>query len=431
MLAQTHGCLEHRWRIPAALIKKAGDSERETAGAREEFRATVEFNQLKVLSAFRENAISETHFYGTTGYGFHDTGREALDRLCAGIFNAERALVRWQLVSGTHALSSVLFGVLRPGDLWLSLTGSPYDTLHPVIDGGGRWQGSLREWGIRYREIPLTVDHDVDLDHVGEALAEKPRMAYIQRSLGYTWRPSLTLDRIQAIISHVKSHSPGTVVMVDNCYGEFVETREPLEAGADVVGGSLIKNLGGGIAPCGGYIAGREDVVERAAISLTSPGIGPDEGATMGMTRLLMQGLFMAPTTAGHAVEGAIWASHLLSSLGFPVMPRWDEKRTDIIQAIGLGSPERLKAFCRGIQGSSPVDSFAVPEAVSMPGYRDPIIMAGGTFVQGSSIELSADGPLRDPYAVYLQGGLSYHHVKFGVLNALTEMAKENLLTLR
>ncbi len=429
MLSSTKTCLEDEWHIPAALLQKAEVSERETAHIRAEFRAIVEYNQLKVLSAFREQAIAETHFYGTTGYGFHDAGREALDRLCARIFRAEKALVRWQFVSGTHALSSVLFGVLRPGDLWLSLIGSPYDTLHPVIDGGGQWQGSLKEWGVRYREIPLTAGHDVDLERVGDALAEKPKMAYIQRSLGYTWRPSLSLEKMERIISFIKSRAPGTIVMVDNCYGEFVEVKEPLEAGADVVGGSLIKNLGGGIAPCGGYIAGREAIVDQAAISLTSPGIGPDEGATMGMTRLLMEGLFLAPATVGHAVEGAILASHLLNSLGFPVMPGWQEKRTDIIQAIGLGSPERLKAFCRGIQQSSPVDSFAVPEAVNMPGYRDPIIMAGGTFVQGSSIELSADGPLREPYAVYLQGGLSYHHVKIGVLKALAEMIKENLIT--
>lgn len=430
MLSLTKELLCGQFEISPSLLERAEESEKATEERRKEFRQIVEFNQLKVLAAFTRHQVSESHFAGTTGYGFHDPGRETIDRICADIFKAEKGLVRCQIVSGTHALSSILFGNLRPGHRWLSITGKPYDTLHPVIDGNERWEGSLREWGIEYEEVPLTGQHQFDVAGIKSALGRKPRLVYLQRSLGYSYRPSIALAEMQKAIEVIKSHDPSIIVMVDNCYGEFVEPAEPLEMGADVIGGSLIKNLGGGIAPAGGYIAGKEEAVDHASISLTSPGIGPEEGATMTMNRPIAQGLFMAPSTVGQAVEGAIWASHLMSQLGFSTLPAWDAPRTDIIQGILLGGEAHLKSFCRGIQKSSPVDSFAVPEAVSMPGYRDPIIMAGGTFIQGSSIELSADGPLREPFAVYLQGGLSYHHVKIGVLRALHELAKDGLLKL-
>lgn len=428
MRAETEKLLKKSWNISPALLKRADLSEEMTAEMREERRSITEYNQLRVCAAFCEERVEEHHFAGSTGYGFHDSGRDTLDRLFARIFGGEEALVRWQFVSGTHALASILFGNLRPGDRWLSIVGAPYDTLHPVIDGSSQWPGSLREWGIEYDEISLTSDHRIDTEKLSEAMTENTRLVYIQRSLGYTFRPSLSLETLTEAIGNIKSLQPSCRVMVDNCYGEFVEISEPLHCGADIIGGSLIKNSGGGIAPAGGYIAGKADMVRRAAVYLTSPGIGPDEGATLGINRLLFQGLFMAPSVVGQAVEGAIWAAHLLESLGFRVLPSWDGKRTDIIQAVMLGSKASQRAFCRGIQKSSPVDSFAVPEAVSMPGYRDPIIMSGGTFIQGSSIELSADGPEREPYAVYLQGGLSYHHVKAGVLCALQELLNEGIL---
>lgn len=430
MLNKTKTFLNQVYEIPEKILQLSEASEKTTEAIRRKFRQVVEYNQLKVLSAFKKYRLSESHFAGTTGYGFNDSGRETLDKICAEIFGAEKGLIRWQFVSGTHALSSVLFGNLRPGDRWLSITGKPYDTLHPVIDGQGRWEGSLKEWGIEYEEVPLTEDSKLDYDGIRRALQKKPRLIYIQRSLGYCFRPSIGLDEMERVTEFVKSYDPSIIVMVDNCYGEFVEAREPLQIGADVIGGSLIKNPGGGIAPAGAYIAGKSEIVHRASIHLTSPGIGPDEGATMAVNRLIFQGLFLAPSIVGQAIEGAIWASHLVSQLGLIPLPTWNARRTDLIQGILLGGEAHLKSFCRGIQKSSPVDSFATPEAVYMPGYRDPIIMAGGTFIQGSSIELSADGPLREPFAVYLQGGLSYSHVKIGVLNALSELVKDGLMNI-
>lgn len=428
MLNITKSMLSSTFGISPELLDLGEASEKATQAKRRELRQIVEFNQLKVLEAFKKNHVSECHFAGTTGYGLHDTGRETLDRICADIFRAERGLIRWHFVSGTHALSSILFGNLRPGDRWVAVTGRPYDTLHPVIDGKDRFAGSLREWGIEYSDVPLTTENALDLRGIKRALGKKTRLIYIQRSLGYTFRPSITLDAMDSLIRLVKSQDPSIIVMVDNCYGEFVESAEPIEMGADIIGGSLIKNPGGGIAPTGAYIAGKSEFVERACVHLTSPGIGPDEGATLDVNRLIFQGLFLAPSVVGQAMEGAIWASHLLSALKIRTLPAWDARRSDIIQGILLGSEAHLRAFCRGIQKCSPVDSFATPEPVYMPGYRDPVIMAGGTFIQGSSIELSADGPVREPFAVYLQGGLSYHHVKVGVLGALQELRNDGLL---
>ncbi len=428
MLAQTAGILADKWQIPDKIIELANVSENATLRKREEIKKIGAYNQLRVLTAMKEHGVSEYHFSGTTGYGFHDDGREVLDQVFAKIFAAEKALVRLQFVSGTHALSSVLFGNLRPGDRWISIVGAPYDTMLPVIDGRGGWKGSLKEWGINYDQVELTGGYKFDPEAIAKSLEKKTKLVYIQRSLGYTWRPPINLEEMQKIIGFIKEISPETIVMVDNCYGEFAEICEPTAIGADITGGSLIKNAGGGIAPAGGYIAGKAELVENASIYLTSPGIGPDEGATLGVNRLLFQGIFTAPVTVSGALEGAVWASHLLQSLGFDVMPLPQDSRTDIIQGIKFASAKKMNAFCKGIQNSSPVDSMATPEPVDMPGYRDPITMAGGTFVQGSSIELSCDGPLREPYSAYLQGGLSFWHIQFGVMNALAEMNRLDML---
>lgn len=422
MLSQTKDILRFKWGISDRLIKSAEEAEKSTLEARLRIKEIGAHNQLKVLTAFKRHGVSDYHLKGTTGYGFGDAGRDVLDEIYADVFGAEKALVRMQFVSGTHALASVLFGVLRPGDKWISVIGTPYDTMAPVIQGGNRWRGSLSEWGIEYGEIPLDVNYSFDKGKIKEALKEKIKLVYIQRSLGYTWRPSVNLEMIREIAAYIKSLSPETVIMADNCYGEFADTEEPISVGADVMAGSLIKNAGGGLSPAGGYVAGRKDIVEKASVYLTSPGIGPDEGATLGVLRLMYQGFFMAPSIVSGAIEGAIWASAMLKSFGFEVLPEPDGVRTDIIQGIKFSDPEIMKSFCKGIQNASPIDASAVPEAVDMPGYRDPIIMAGGTFVQGSSIELSCDGPLRSPYAAYLQGGLSFAHIQFGVLNALKEV---------
>jgi cystathionine beta-lyase family protein involved in aluminum resistance len=405
--------------IAPELLKQAEETDEAVFPLLKNARRISELNQLKVLKAFQEENLGEGHFAGSTGYGFHDTGRETLDRALARIMRTEAALVRWQIVSGTHALSAILFGNLRPQDEWVSITGRPYDTLQPIIGGG---PGSLEEWGIRFRSLDLLENGRVDFESLAFFLSPETRLVYIQRSRGYEWRPSFTIEEISMMIRRIREIRPNITVMVDNCYGEMVEESEPTEAGADVIAGSLIKNLGGGICPTGGYIAGRRELVENAARHLTAPGIGEEEGATLGINRVLAQGIFLSPLIVREALEGAILASCLLEKNGFEVSPRWDEKRTDIIQGIRLGSKESLETFCRAIQKAGPVDHRAVPTAAKLPGYRDPIVMAGGTFIQGSSIELSADGPLREPYAAYLQGGLSSAHVKIAVLIAITEL---------
>lgn len=402
------------------------EASRATAARREEVREQAAVRHWKVLSALQDEGLGEGHFAGTTGYGFHDAGREALDRVVARLFRTPAARLRLQIVSGTHALAAVLFGNLRPGDEVVSLTGPPYDTLAPVLGvrrpGARDWPGSLAEWGISYRELPLRDDGGVDLEAIPGFLGERTRLIFLQRSRGYTWRPSLDVARLGEAVQAVRRAGCQALVLVDNCYGELVEALEPTEMGADLVAGSLIKNLGGALAPAGGYLAGPEEAVERAMACLTAPGIGAEEGPTLGFTRLLAQGLFFAPLVVGQALEGAVWAAWILEQEGLEVSPRWDEPRTDLIQAVRLGSPEAQKAFCRGVQRAGPVDHQALPQPALQPGYRDPILMAGGTFIQGSSIELSADGPLREPYACYLQGGISLAHVQLGVLRALEEL---------
>ncbi|MNR92930.1 Methionine gamma-lyase [compost metagenome] len=385
---------------------------------------TCHVNQKKVLQAFRDHQIGEHHFAGTTGYGHGDLGREALEAVFAQIVGAEAALVRQQFASGTHALAVALFGALRPGDELLSIAGAPYDTLEEVIGLRGENQGSLMEWGVTYRELPLTPEGRVDMEAIPSALRPETKVVTIQRSRGYDWRPSLRIAEIAEIIRRVKAERPDIICFVDNCYGEFTETQEPPEVGADLIAGSLIKNPGGGIVPMGGYVAGRADLVHRAACRLTAPGIGREGGASLDMNRLLFQGLFLAPNVVSEALKGATLAARLFHDLGYPVDPAWDAPRTDIIQAVKLGSAEKLVALCRGIQEWSPVNSYVRPDPDIVPGYADNVVMAGGTFIEGSTLELSADGPLREPYVAYLQGGLTYSHCRIA-LEAVLERMKE------
>lgn len=392
----------------------------------------AEFNQLKVLSAMQENNLNEAHFAPTTGYGYNDIGRDALEAIYASIFRAEAALVRPHLVSGTHALTAALFGNLRPGDTLLSVTGAPYDTLHGVI-GIRPSSGSLAEYGIIYQQVDLLSDGSFDYDGIKNAInnsKKPPKMAAIQRSKGYSWRPSYRVSEIKELITFIKNIDPGIICMVDNCYGEFVEYTEPIEAGADMAVGSLFKNPGGGLAPAGGYVVGDRTYVEAAAIRLTAPGLGMEAGATLGVTATLMQGLFLAPQVVSGCIRGAILASSVFEKLGFPVLPRPKEPRADIVQAVKMGTEAGILAFCRGIQQAAPVDSYVVPEGAPMPGYGHNVVMASGSFIQGSTIELSADGPLRDPYIVYLQGGLTRYHAKIGVIYALNALIEAGIVSL-
>lgn len=382
----------------------------------------VEHQQWRVLSSFREHGVSEYHLQSSTGYGYDDIGRETLEKVFADLFGAELALVRPNIISGTHAIASCLYGVLRPGDELIYLTGKPYDTLHQVIGAGRDGSGSLADYGITYQEIPLTSEGEVNWEAFVQAVSERTRMVGIQRSRGYADRPSFTIAKIDEMIRQIRSIHSDLVIFVDNCYGEFVEAKEPTHIGADLIAGSLIKNPGGGLAKSGGYIAGKARWVERAASRLVAPGIGVEGGATYGYMRDYFQGLFLAPHVVGEALKGAVFTSAILEEVGFSTTPTWEEPRTDIIQQVRLGNPDLLIAFCRGIQSASPVDAHIMPEPAPMPGYTDPVIMAAGTFVQGASIELSADGPLRPPYTVYLQGGLTYAHVKIGIIQALDQM---------
>lgn len=383
----------------------------------QEIEETAELNTLHVLDAMRAVRLSEAHFTTTSGYGYDDIGRQKLDELYARVFGAERALVRTQFVSGTHALATVLFGLLRPGDALLSVTGAPYDTMQTVIGYTHPSPGSLKEFGIAYDEVPL-LDGRVDFTTLSQKVTKRTKVALIQRSRGYSLRPPLTLDDISQICRRIKDIQPDCICFVDNCYGEFVHTREPIAAGADIMAGSLIKNPGGGLAPTGGYIAGKASLVELASYRLTAPGMGDELGASLANNRLLFEGLFLAPHVVSQALKGAIFAAGVFSHLGYSVFPAFGARREDIIQAIELKASEKLIAFCRGLQNYSPVDSFAAPEPWNMPGYADPVIMAAGTFVQGASIELSADGPMRPPYNVYLQGGLTVEHAVIGILGA-------------
>ena len=390
---------------------------------------TAEVNQLKVLKAMQKNKVSDIHFASSSGYGYNDIGRETLEAVYADVFHTEAALVRPAILCGTHALTVALFGNLRPGDEILSPVGKPYDTLDGVI-GITPTAGSLAEYGVTYSQVDLLPDFSFDYDGIRAAINEKTKLVTIQRSKGYDVRPTFSVEKIGELISFIKKIKPEVICMVDNCYGEFVEELEPTDVGADMAVGSLIKNPGGGLAPIGGYVVGKEKYVDMASYRLSCPGLGKEVGASLGLNQAFYQGFFMAPTVTAGAVKGAIFAAKIYESLGFDVLPNSTEERFDIIQAVSLKSGDRLRAFCEGIQAAAPVDSFVTPEPWDMPGYNDQVIMAAGAFVQGSSIELSADGPMREPYAAYFQGGLTFNHAKFGIMMSLQKIFEKGLIDL-
>ena len=404
------------------------------AGIEEELRerfagidAVAEYNQMKVIRGMQVNRVSDIHFAATTGYGYNDLGRDTLEDVYASVFHGESALVRPQLISGTHALHVALSGNLRPGDELLSPVGKPYDTLEEVI-GIRDSVGSLKEYGVTYRQVDLLEDGSFDYEGIEKALNDRTKLVTIQRSKGYATRPTLSVARIGELIAFIKRRKPEVICMVDNCYGEFVEKMEPTDVGADMIVGSLIKNPGGGLAPIGGYIVGKRECVDKASYRLSAPGLGKEVGASLGINQQLYQGLFLSPTVVAGALKGAVFAANVYERLGFGVVPDGREPRHDIIQAITFGTPEGVIAFCKGIQAAAPVDSFVTPEPWDMPGYDSPVIMAAGAFVQGSSIELSADGPIKPPYAVYFQGGLTWYHAKLGILKSLQQLLDDGVL---
>lgn len=395
----------------------------------EEIDKNAEYNQMKVIKAMQDEKVAEMHLSGTTGYGYNDDGRDALEKVYSDIFKTEDALVRPQIICGTHALNVALSSNLRPGDELLSPVGKPYDTMDEII-GIRPSKGSLAEYGITYAQVDLLPDGGFDYEGIKNAINERTKLVTIQRSKGYASRPTLSVERIGELISFIKGIKPDVICMVDNCYGEFVERIEPSEVGADMIVGSLIKNPGGGLAPCGGYIAGKKECVEQAAYRLSSPGLGKEVGATLGVNQSFYQGLFLSPVVVAGALKGAIFAANVYEKAGFVVRPDGSEPRYDIIQAVELGSADGLLAFCKGIQAAAPVDSFVTPEPWPMPGYDSDVIMAAGAFVQGSSIELSADGPLKEPYSVFFQGGLTWYHAKLGIMMSVQKMFEKDLIKL-
>ncbi|AOM83104.1 methionine gamma-lyase family protein [Salisediminibacterium beveridgei] len=402
------------------LIRIKQETEKRIRPILEEREIISEENQRKVLDAFQSEEIADFHLHGSTGYGYDDAGRERLEAIYAKVFKAEASVVRPQLVSGTHAISTALFGMLRPGDELMYITGAPYDTLDEVIGTRGKTNaGSLKDFGIRYQQIDL-ADGRVDFNAIKKSVSPATKMIGIQRSKGYASRPSFTINEIRDMITRVKNINEDLIVFVDNCYGEFVELEEPIEAGADIIAGSLIKNPGGGIAKSGGYLAGRKDLIELCGNRMTAPGIGLEGGATTGHLRDMLQGFFMAPHIVNQAVKGAVFTASLFAATGMNTTPAYDAVRTDLIQSVQFETRDQMIRFCQAIQSRSPVDAHVAPQPSSMPGYEDDVIMAAGAFIQGSSIELSADGPLREPYTAYVQGGLTYEHVKIAVFDALS-----------
>ena len=415
--------------IDSKVLDFASKTEEDLKDIFDSIDKITEYNQLKVLKAMQDNKLSDIHFAASTGYGYNDIGRDTLESVYASVFNAEDALVRPQICSGTHALAIALAGNLRPGDEILSPVGKPYDTLESVI-GITEAKGSLAEYGVTYRQVDLLPDGSFDLDNIRKAINDKTKLIEIQRSKGYATRPTLSVKQIGDLISFIKDIKEDVICMVDNCYGEFVETIEPSDVGADLCVGSLIKNPGGGLAPTGGYIVGRKEYVENAAIRLTAPGLGKEVGASLGLNTSLFQGFFLAPQVTSNALKVAIYAANLYERLGFDVLPDSKESRHDIIQAITLKSPEAVLAFCQGIQAAAPVDSYVTPIPGEMPGYQCEVVMAAGTFIQGSSIELSADAPLQPPYTVFFQGGLTRYHGKMGILMSIQKLYEKNLIKL-
>ena len=398
---------------------------------RDQFRRLehiMAYNQYKVVAAFQKERIADRHFAWNTGYGYDDEGRDALERLYADVFHTEAALVRTQIVNGTHALAISLQGILRPGDEIIYCSGGPYDTLEEVIGIRGEGKGSLKEFGITYKQVNLLPDGSIDLEGVRRAIGPRTKMCCIQRATGYAWRMAITIPQIAEWARLVHETAPDVITFADNCYGEFLDTKEPTDVGVDVMAGSLIKNPGGGLALSGGYVVGRKDLIEKISYRLTCPGIGGECGLMFGQTRAMMQGLFMAPSVTCGALKGAVLCGSVYKHLGYEVCPDENDIRSDIIQSVKLHSPEAMVAFCQGIQQAAPVDSFVSPEPWDMPGYEDQVVMAAGAFVQGSSIELSADGPIREPYIVYFQGGLTYEHSRLGVMMSLDKLLKKGLL---
>lgn len=427
MLYKTEESLKKIYNIPNKVLELYKNAYEDVLKEFEKYDEIREYNQLKVLSALQAERISDSHFTNSSGYGYGDIGRDALDRVYARIFNCESALVRPHFVNGTHAIGAALFGNLRPGDTMLSICGTPYDTLHGIIGiGDDNTSGSLKQYGIKYKQIDLTKDNKIDIKNIIEVLSKdidkKIKLVHIQRSTGYGWRKSLLVSEIGDIIKSIKNVRDDVICFVDNCYGEFIDIIEPTDVGADLAAGSLIKNIGGGIAPTGGYIVGKKKYVDDASYRLTIPGIGGECGSTFGVMRLLYQGLFLAPHVSMEAVKGALFCSRIMELAGFEVLPKYTDKRSDIIQAIKFNDKQKLINFCKGIQYGSPVDSFLECEPWDMPGYSDQVIMAAGAFIQGSSIELSADAPIRAPYIAYLQGGLTFDHAKVGILIALSKV---------
>lgn len=415
--------------ISEAVLAFGEKIENQLAGRFMEIDRRAEYNQLKVIAAMQNNKVSADCFHTTSGYGYNDFGRDTLEKVYADCFCGEDALVRPQITCGTHALALALMSNLRPGDELLSPVGKPYDTLEEVI-GIRPSRGSLAEYGITYSQVDLLGDGSFDYDGIQRAINDKTRLVTIQRSKGYATRPTLSVERIGELVAFVKKIKPDLICMVDNCYGEFVEEQEPLEVGADMIVGSLIKNPGGGLAPIGGYIVGKKELVENAAYRLTSPGLGKEVGASLGIIQSFYQGLFLAPTVVAGALKGAIFAAAVYERLGYHVVPDGKESRHDIIQAVEFGNREAMIAFCEGIQAAAPVDSYVTPEPWAMPGYDSDVIMAAGAFVQGSSIELSADGPVKPPYAVYFQGGLTWYHAKLGILSSLQKLKEHKLVNI-
>lgn len=430
MKNNTFNLLNKEFGINEKVLNLVNEAESEISGIFDELDDIMTYNQYKVLDAFQKNRISDRHFSWNTGYGYDDPGREAIEKVWSDIFGTEDSLVRPIIVNGTHALSLILMGLLMPGDELIYCTGKPYDTLEEVIGTRGEGKGSLKEYGVTFKQVELTPEGNIDLEALKNAISDKTKMVTVQRATGYGWRKAITIDQIKEWAEFVHNINPDIIRMVDNCYGEFLHTYEPTQVGADIIAGSLIKNPGGGLALTGGYVTGRADLVERISYRMTCPGIGGECGLTFGQTRTMLQGLFLAPRTVNGAVKGAILCGKVFEKLGYDVCPKPEDERSDIIEAIKLGSPEAVVAFCQGIQAAAPIDAYVSPEPWDMPGYEDPVVMAAGAFVQGSSIELSADAPIREPYNVYFQGGITYEHSKFGVIKALQRLYDEKLITL-
>ncbi|WKY43037.1 methionine gamma-lyase family protein [Eubacteriaceae bacterium ES2] len=422
--------LKEQFAIDERVCQYVDRIEEQVAAMTKEIDDLGQLHQYRVIAAMQKHKLSERHFAVATGYGYDDVGREAVESIFAHVFGAEDALVRPHISSGTHAISLALYGVLRPGDQLLAISGVPYDTIQTVIglNEKSAGHGTLKEFGIGYQQIDLDGAGKFDHEAILNAINDKTRMIYIQRSTGYGWRPAISLDEMEAIIDKIRQKKKDLIVFVDNCYGEFLDVKEPLSVGADLMAGSLIKNPGGGLAPTGGYLAGRKDLIHLAACRLAAPGVARETGATLGINRTILQGLFLAPTVVAQALKSAVLVAATYKQLGYQVCPEPNSYRSDIIQSIKLGSPEAVKIFCRAIQEAAPVDSFLTPEPWDMPGYADPVIMAAGAFIQGSSIELSADAPMRKPYIVYFQGGLTYAHGKLGLMLTLSRLLDEKII---